>query len=392
MKHESRRIPTGLSSTSAHQRVSGAPPITPSAPAIRVNGLSKTYRIYKKEPGLIGAAKGLFHRRYESVAAAAGISFQVEAGEVVGFLGPNGAGKTTTLKMLAGLLYPTSGTASVLGFTPWERRVEYRRQFALLLGQKNQLWWDLPARDSLELNSRIYGVDRRDFERTLGELAEMLDVTDKLEVMVRELSLGERMKMEMIASLLHHPKILFLDEPTIGLDVVAQAKVREFLKEYNAQKGTTILLTSHYMADIEALCRRVIIVDHGCVIYDGPLSEVLDQAADAKLVSLRGVSPAQAASLDWRKLGEIVELTPQVICLRVQRDRVIRVCRELLSVVPVTDMNIEDLPIESVIKEIFSRQTAVHAARSRVNDECDTTCGMSPDCDALGLTPAHLET
>src|SRR5687767_14465668 len=210
-------------------------------PLIGVNGLTKTFRIYKKIPGFIGSLRGLVHRKYEQVTAVNDVSFKIEEGELVGFLGPNGAGKTTTLKMLAGLLYPTGGSARVLGYVPWERDDGYRRQFALLLGQKNQLWWDLPAQESLALNAKIYGIDDSAFARTVEHLTELLKVKDKLNVMVRELSLGERMKMELIASLLHGPKVLFLDEPTIGLDVVSQQTVREFLREYNATNKTTIL-------------------------------------------------------------------------------------------------------------------------------------------------------
>ena len=212
------------------------------------------------------------------------VGFTIEPGELVGFLGPNGAGKTTTLKMLAGLLYPTSGTAKVLGHTPWERHDSYRRQFALVLGQKNQLWWDLPARESLELNAKIYGIPKDRFEKNVGEMTELLGVRDKLNISVRELSLGERMKMELIASLLHKPKVLFLDEPTIGLDVVSQKNVREFLRDYNARHKTTILLTSHYMADIQELCERVIIIDHGRIFFDGRLSEIIDRFADFMLL------------------------------------------------------------------------------------------------------------
>src|ERR1051325_925632 len=216
-------------------------------PAIQVTGLTKAFRTYKKQPGVGGAIKGLFRRQYEQTVAVKDVSFHIEPGELVGFLGPNGAGKTTTLKMLAGLLYPTSGSARVLDYVPWKRDDGYRRQFALLLGQKNQLWWDLPARESLELNAKIYGIPDDARERTIGEMTELLGVRDKLNVAVRELSLGERMKMELIASLLHQPKILFLDEPTIGLDVVSQKTVREFLREHNRKQQTTILLTSHYM-------------------------------------------------------------------------------------------------------------------------------------------------
>src|ERR1700744_5304874 len=236
--------------------------------AIETKELTKVYRTYKKAPGLWGAVKGLAKRDYEEVRAADRVSFSIEEGEFVGFLGPNGAGKTTVLKMLSGLLNPTSGTAKVLGFTPWERNDAMKRQFALLMGQKNALWWDLPARESLELNRVIYGIEKKKFEGIVGGLSELLDVTDKLGVMVRELSLGERMKMELIAALLHTPKVLFLDEPTIGLDVVSQKKVREFLQKYNSENSIVTMLTSHYMQDIEELCERVIIIDHGRIFYD----------------------------------------------------------------------------------------------------------------------------
>src|SRR3954471_10472019 len=255
-------------------------------PAIQVTGLTKAFRTYKKQPGVGGAIKGLFRRTYDQTVAVKDVTFTIEPGELVGFLGPNGAGKTTTLKMLAGLLYPTSGSARVLGYVPWERQDGYRRQFALLLGQKNQLWWDLPARESLELNAKIYGIPDDLLERTVSEMTELLAVRDKLNVAVRELSLGERMKMELIASLLHRPKVLFLDEPTIGLDVVSQKTVREFLREQNAKEKTTIVLTSHYMADIQALCKRVIIIDRGTISFDGRLSEVVDRFADFKLVTI----------------------------------------------------------------------------------------------------------
>src|SRR4051794_40133151 len=273
--------------------------------AISVQGLTKSFRTYKKVPGFKGAIKGLFRRKYEQTVAVKGVNFTVEEGELVGFLGPNGAGKTTTLKMLAGLLHPTGGSARVLGYTPWERDDGYRRQFALLLGQKNQLWWDLPARESLELNAKIYGIPDDVLNKTVDEMTELLAVRDKLNVAVRELSLGERMKMELIASLLHQPKVLFLDEPTIGLDVVSQKTVREFLRDYNATRKTTIVLTSHYMADIQELCRRVIIIDRGSIFFDGALSEVLDRFADFKVVTVQ--CSRDYTSTDLTKYGEVLE-------------------------------------------------------------------------------------
>jgi ABC-2 type transport system ATP-binding protein len=326
-----------------------------AVPAIEVSGLTKTYRTYKKQPGFRGAIRGLLKREYEAIAAVSNVSFKIEPGELVGFLGPNGAGKTTTLKMLAGLLYPTSGEAKVLGHVPWERADEYRRQFALLLGQKNQLWWDLPARESLELNAKIYGIPEAQFERTVAEMTELLNVREKLNVSVRELSLGERMKMELIASLLHQPKVLFLDEPTIGLDVVSQKVVREFLKLYNDANQTTILLTSHYMADIQALCERVIIIDHGKISSDGNLSEVVDRIADFKLISIECEGAADCPEESLKKYGEVVEKTAGLIKLKVKRDRVIPVCKALLDELPVRDIDIEEVPIEDVIGQIFAR-------------------------------------
>src|SRR5690242_12147301 len=291
------------------------------SPAIQVTGLTKAFRTYKKQPGFAGAWKGLFRRTYEQTHAVKDVTFQVEGGELVGFLGPNGAGKTTTLKMLAGLLYPTGGSARVLGYVPWERDDGYRRQFALLLGQKNQLWWDLPASESLELNAQIYGIPRTTFDRRVAEMTELLDVKDKLNVSVRELSLGERMKMELIASLLHEPKVLFLDEPTIGLDVISQKTVREFLREYNAREQTTILLTSHYMADIQQLCRRVIIIDHGAIFFDGKLSEVIDRFADFKLITFQCEPGKERPLADLKRYGEVVEQTGESVKLKVKRDR-----------------------------------------------------------------------
>jgi ABC-2 type transport system ATP-binding protein len=322
---------------------------------IRVEALTKVYRSYKKAPGFSGAIKGLFKREYETVAAARNVSFEVGEGELVGFLGPNGAGKTTTLKMLAGLLFPSSGRAEVLGYVPWRREDGYRRQFALLLGQKNQLWWDLPAQESLELNARIYGIARDHFKRTVDELTSLLAVKDKLNVMVRELSLGERMKMELIASLLHEPKVLFLDEPTIGLDVVSQKTVREFLREHNARRKTTILLTSHYMADIQDLCQRVIIIHKGTIFFDGALAEVLDRFADFKIITIQLATATRLEDAAMARLGEVVEKSELMLKLKVKRDRVISACKELLDTLPVQDIDIQEVPIEDIIREIFAR-------------------------------------
>jgi len=324
-------------------------------PAIEVNNLTKAFRTYKKQPGFSGALRGLLHRQYDQTIAVNDVSFQIAPGELVGFLGPNGAGKTTTLKMLAGLLYPTSGAAKVLGHTPWERHDDYRRQFALVLGQKNQLWWDLPARESLELNAKIYGIAKDQFNKTVGDMTELLGVKDKLNISVRELSLGERMKMELIASLLHQPKVLFLDEPTIGLDVTSQKTVRDFIRQHNAEQKTTILLTSHYMADIQELCERVIIIDRGKIFFDGKLNEIVDRFADFKLVTIQCTNADKQSAEQLSNYGEVVEKNSTSIKLRVKRDRVILVCKTLLDELPVTDIDIQEVPIEDVIRQIFSR-------------------------------------
>jgi ABC-2 type transport system ATP-binding protein len=253
--------------------------------------------------------------------------------------------------MLSGLLNPTSGKAKVLGFTPWERKDEMKRQFALLMGQKNALWWDLPARESLELNRAIYGIERRKFEGIVSGMSELLDVTDKLNVMVRELSLGERMKMELIAALLHSPRVLFLDEPTIGLDVTSQKKVREFLRLYNSEHRIITMLTSHYMQDIEELCERVIIIDHGRICYDGPLAAIVDRFATYKLVSL--VFEERTEGRDFREFGEVVESTAETVQLKVPRAKVAETCREILGRCRVQDISVQEPPIEDVIRQVF---------------------------------------
>jgi ABC-2 type transport system ATP-binding protein len=323
---------------------------------IEVKGLTKTFRTYKKQAGFLGALRGLFRRTYEQTVAVNEVHFQIEPGELVGFLGPNGAGKTTTLKMLSGLLYPTAGSARVLGYVPWERKDGYRRQFALLLGQKNQLWWDLPARESMELNAQIYDIPRPEMERRVGYMSELLAVKDKLDVSVRELSLGERTKMELIAALLHQPKVLFLDEPTIGLDVVSQKTVREFLREHNRKHSTTILLTSHYMNDIQELCRRVIIVDHGAIFFDGELDHIVDRFADSKQITISFSGQANPPAAALERFGEVVQRSPGTAQLQVKRDRVITACKAMLDELPVSDIDIQELPIEEVVRRIFDRQ------------------------------------
>lgn len=324
--------------------------------AIAAENLSKVYRTYRKRDGLVGALKGLFVRQYDEIHAAKNVSFRIEEGEFVGFLGPNGAGKTTVLKMLAGLLFPTSGSARVLGYTPWERKAPFKRQFSLVLGQKNSLWWDLPARESLELNRAIYEIDHHRFHRVVDELVDLLDVRDKLNVMVRELSLGERMKMELIAALIHDPKVLFLDEPTIGLDVISQKKVRDFLRFYSEGNRISTVLTSHYMQDIEELCRRVIIIDRGQVFFDGELAEIIENFAGYKLLQFT-FAKAPSCTFD---LGEVIERTATSVKLKVQRDKVTEVCRVILSNCEVHDFSVEEEPIEEIIRQVFHDHAVAH--------------------------------
>ncbi len=328
-----------------------------NSPIIEVKDLTKAFRTYRKEDGLMGAVRGLFHRKYSETLAADHVSFSVGEGEFVGFLGPNGAGKTTVLKMLSGLLMPTSGSATVLGFNPSKRPVELKRQFALLMGQKNALWWDLPARESLELNRAIYGIERKEFEQTVGELIELLDVRDKMGVMVRELSLGERMKMELIAALLHRPKVLFLDEPTIGLDVMSQKKVREFLAEYNRRHKVVTLLTSHYMQDIEELCERVILIDHGKIFFDGSLAEVVSRFTSTKIIEADFSTPLPQ---DFIPPGSVLERNPLQIKIEVSRTEVPHACTALLAGGQVIDLSVQEVPIEEVIRRVFGEQQEEH--------------------------------
>ena len=306
----------------------------------------------KKKPGLGGAIRGLFHRRYDDLVAVESVDLEIAPGELVGFLGPNGAGKTTTLKMLSGLLHPTHGTARVLGHVPWERTPEFRRQISLLLGQKNQLLWDLPARESFELNRAIYGIGPEEGRKTIDYLAGVLEVHSLLDKPVRELSLGERMKMELIAALLHRPKVLFLDEPTLGLDVVSQHRVRDFLRHLVSEEKITTILTSHYLQDIEALCRRVIIIDHGRVIHDGSWEGILQSFSDQKEIVLRFAGPPP--ELRGEEWGELVSRDAATVRLRVPPTRVTEISRRALDLPGLEDIRIETMPVEEVIRRVFT--------------------------------------
>jgi ABC-2 type transport system ATP-binding protein len=334
--------------------------------AIEIHALAKSYRVYQKKEGLRAAVSGLFSREYRLVEAVRGIDLSLEQGEFVAFLGPNGAGKTTTLKLLSGVITPTAGTARVLGFVPWRRENAYRRRFALVMGQKNQLWWDLPAAESFRLHQHIYRIEPKNFERTLHELSELLEVGKLLSQPVRELSLGERMKMELIAALLHSPEVLFLDEPTIGLDVVAQHNVQVFLREYQERRKVTILLTSHYMKDVAALCRRVVIIALGRIIYDGSLGGIVDRFSDHKIVSLELADGDTRTGFD--RYGEVLSIEPPKVKLRVSRAAVPNILSDILASHTIVDVSVEDPPLEEVIAEMFTSQR-MKDEEERMRDE-----------------------
>lgn len=320
-------------------------------PIISVKHLKKYYKVYKKEPGLWGSIKSLWHREYQEVKAVDDVSFDIEEGEIVGFIGQNGAGKTTTLKVLSGLLYPTDGEISVLGYNPWERKTEFQKQFALVMGQKNQLWWDLPAMESFLLNKAIYEVPDAQFKKTLNKLVDLLDVKEVLNVQVRKLSLGQRMKCELIAALLHSPKVLFLDEPTIGLDVVMQKVLRDFIRDYNKEFGATIILTSHYMDDVKELCKRAIIIDHGHKIFDGKLQDIIDTYARNKIVSV--ILSDKVSKEKLEKFGEIKSYDYPQATLLVPRKQAAQIAGKMIAELPIEDVNIEEPPIEAIIREVF---------------------------------------
>ena len=323
-------------------------------PIIEVHDLAKHYRVYRKPAGWRASLTGLFHREYNLVQAVKGVSFQIERGEMVAFLGPNGAGKTTTLKLLSGLIYPTSGSATVLGYIPWQRDNAYRKRFSLVMGQKNQLWWDLPAQESFILHREIYGIESAQFQRRVDELTDLLEVRKLVGQPVRELSLGERMRMELIASLLHSPEVLLLDEPTIGLDVVSQRKVQGFLRHYQQEQQMTVLLTSHYMKDVEALCRRAIVINEGEIKHDGPIDEILDRFGSFKQVQLQFAGTEIPEDLE--RYGKIVERMPPRVKLEVPRQDIPKVLAALLDRYTIEDVGVQERPLEDVIAELFARK------------------------------------
>lgn len=323
---------------------------------IEINKLTKSYKVYQKKEGLMASLRSLVHREYRTVEAVRDVSLKVEKGEFVAFLGPNGAGKTTTLKLLSGVIYPTSGSATVMGYTPWNRDNAYRRKFALVMGQKNQLWWDLPAQESFRLHQQIYRIAPKDFDSTLDELKELLGVSDLLSRPVRELSLGERMKMELIAALLHSPDVLFLDEPTIGLDVIAQHNIQQFLRYYQEQRGITILLTSHYMKDIAALCKRVVVITDGAIKFDGSLSGVVDSFSGSKIVRLQLADGQSPDGLE--RFAEVDSIELPRVTLRCDRVEVTKKLAAILAQYEVEDVSVEDPPLEEVIADLYASSSS----------------------------------
>lgn len=321
---------------------------------IRVEHLKKEFEYYKKGTGLQGSLHNLFHREMLKKEAVKDISFSVERGEMIGLLGPNGAGKTTTLKMLSGILFPTAGEVEIDGYIPWERKNAFKRRFSIVMGQKNQLWWDLPASDSFYLNKCIFDVPDGEYRRTVEELSELLDVKDLMNVQVRRLSLGERMKMEILAALIHRPDILFLDEPTIGLDILSQQKIRDFLKTYNEQTKTTVILTSHYMRDIEELCRRAVIINQGQLVYDGTLADINHRMGDRKLLSLKSIEPVPREHLSL--FGRIREYHGREAVLEVPKGKIKETASAILSLLPVEDFTVTEIPLEESIALFFQKE------------------------------------
>ncbi|MDB9494738.1 ATP-binding cassette domain-containing protein [Spirulina major CS-329] len=322
---------------------------------ITVEQLSKVYPVAVKEPGLRGTLQHFFQRNYRQIKAVDNVSFSLQPGEMVGFLGANGAGKTTTLKMLTGLIHPSAGTVRVADYVPFRRQPQFLRKISLVMGQKQQLLWDLPALDSLRINAAVYELSEREFTQRLGELSEMLNLGGKLTQPMRKMSLGERMKAELLAALLHHPQVLFLDEPTLGLDVNAQAAVREFLQLYNDRYGATMLLTSHYMADITALCDRVLLIHQGGLIYDGSLKGLLERFAPYREVRLQLAATLEAEQL--AAYGELESLDGRDVRLLVRREALTQTVGQLLAQLPIADLSITDPPIEEVIGRLFTAGT-----------------------------------
>ncbi len=329
---------------------------------ISVRDLTKQYRVHKRPPGVAAALRSLVKRSYQTVKAVDGLSFEVAAGERVGFLGPNGAGKTTTLKILSGLLHPTSGQVSVAGHEPRRRDTPFLKTITLVMGQKQQLLWDLPPAETFALNRAIYDVPKLEFAETMEELSRLLELGDLVDKPTRQLSLGERMKCELAAALLHRPKVLFLDEPTIGLDVSMQATVRTFVRAYNERFGATVLLTSHYMEDVVALCPRVVVIDKGRLLHDGDLRALIHQVRPDKRIVVRFGNGAPPGAAELARFGEVIAADGSQATLQVKADQVAQRVSGLLSALPVTDLTVEDPPLEEVMKELFERSREAREA------------------------------
>ncbi len=325
-------------------------------PAIEAHGLSKTFLLAQREPGLWGSVKSLVAPKRKQVEAVKSVDLVVEEGEIVGFLGPNGAGKTTTIKMLTGILYPSGGVAKVLGYTPFDRRHEMLQQISLVMGNKMQLWWDLPAIDSFDVLQELYQIPRADYKQRLDRLVELLQIGDKLTTQVRKLSLGERMKCELVAAFLHQPKVIFLDEPTIGLDLVSQKRIRDFLRDVNREEGCTIILTSHYMQDVRELCERVVIIDHGQKMFDGTLSDLTNRFAENR--RLRLTLSHSIDDVDLSRYGDVVDRADDHVVLSVETAKVAVVTADVLRDLPVVDIAIEDVSLDEIIRDVFAGNSA----------------------------------
>jgi len=324
---------------------------------IIVDHLVKNFEVKEKEPGITGSLKSFLSPKKKIVRALRNISFTIQPGELVGFIGPNGAGKTTTLKVLSGLLYPTAGFAQVVGFDPWEKKAEFLKQISLVMGQKNQLWWDLPALETFELLKAIYEIPQKEYEESLKELVELLDLKNLLTTQVRKLSLGQRMRLELVAALLHRPKILFLDEPTLGLDLIAQQRMRDFIYDYNRKTQATILLTSHNMNDLVDLARRVIVIDEGQLIFDGAFEELTNRFAKEKIIKLSFSQEADLKELE--KIGRVKKISFPEVVLSVPRTTTSVAAAEILQNFPIADLTIEEIPIEEIVRKVFRRELKI---------------------------------
>jgi ABC-2 type transport system ATP-binding protein len=352
---------------------------------VEVEALTKTYRVHRRPPGVLPALRSVFRRPTEEVAAVQGLSFRIGAGERVGFLGPNGAGKTTTLKMLAGLLHPTSGTVRVAGFVPFRRDTAFLEQITLVMGQKQQLLWDLPPAETFAMNRAIYEIPRAQADETIRHLSELLEIGALIHRPTRQLSLGERMKCELVAALLHRPRVLFLDEPTIGLDVSMQAKMREFIRHYNETVGAAVLLTSHYMDDVTALCPRVIVIDHGRLIHDGDLKALVRRVRPDKRLTLRTSTPIARERLA-ELAAQVVSLEGHQVVLSVAPEKLNATIQTVLASFPVADLAVEDPPLEEVMRELF-RETEIARLAAAVAAGATTAVGAKP---ATAATPSEV--